>query len=233
MNCLEFRHHCVAAPRNRGSALLHHRRECPRCAKFAAGVWQFDQRVAEALRVEVPPDLAARIILRQSIHRGGTRKGQRTRLYALAASMLVTVGLTAGLLMMTRPPPLDRAVVARINAVPEALVARQDISDEKLSRVLDTLGGELKGNIGKVNYASIYYVHDHACGHLVVTGAKRPVTILLMPGIYVEHRRAIHSPRFLGVIVPTANGSMAIVGEQGENLHAIEQRMRSAVTWHL
>lgn len=233
MNCLEFRRHCLAEPGSQDSEFLRHKRECPRCADYAAGVGQVDRKLAEALHVDVPANLASRIILRQSIHRDQAKRKQRTRMYALAASVLLTVGLAGGVFVMTRPPSLDRAVIARINAVPEALVAGEAVSNQKLVRVLDTLGAELKGNLGRVSYASIYYVREHQCGQLVIAGAKGPVTVLLMPGIYVTHQRPIQNARFTGVIVPTANGSMAIVGEQEEDLYKIEQQLRSNLTWRL
>ncbi len=39
--------------------------------------------------------------------------------------------------------------------------------------------------------------------------------------------------RFEGIIVSSNNGSMALVGEPGENLYAVEQKLRSKLTWQL
>lgn len=230
MNCLEFRRRCVAEPGSQDAELLRHKRGCPRCAEFMANIAQFDKRVTEALYVAAPSNLASRIILRQSLY---ARQARRRRVYALVASVLLVAGLSIGVMVNTRTPPVERAVLARINAVPESLLAKQQIPSTELVRVLRTLGGELNRDLGKVNYASIYYVRNHECGHLVITGAQGPVTVLLMPGVYSDGRQSLQTARFNGVIVPTANGSMAIVGEKGEALAEIEQRMRSAITWRL
>lgn len=233
MNCLEFRRHCLAEPGNQASEYLRHVQDCPRCAEYASGIIQADKKLSEALRLGVPDNLASRIILRQSIYRGHARQQQTRRMYALAAGVLLAVGLVSGWFMMTWVPQVDRAVIARINAAPASLVARQKISDNELVRVLRALGGELKGDLGKVSYAGIYYVREHQCGQLVVQGTQGPVTVLLMPGVYVRHERALRSTRFNGIIVPTNTGSMAIVGEKGEPLHETVRTLRSAVTWRL
>ncbi|MEE9595355.1 MAG: hypothetical protein V3V96_01140, partial [Acidiferrobacterales bacterium] len=76
-------------------------------------------------------------------------------------------------------------------------------------------------------------VREQQCGQLIVQGAVGPVTILLMPGVYIEGARDLYSRELNGIVVPTTTGSMAIVGEPGEPLHDMEQRMRAAVTWQL
>jgi len=154
-------------------------------------------------------------------------------MYALAAGVLLAIGLAGGWFIVNHVPEVDRAVIARINAVPASRVAKGQISDAELIRVIRTVGGELNGEIGRVYYASIYYVREHQCGQLIVQGAVGPVTILLMPGVYIEGARDLYSRELNGIVVPTTTGSMAIVGEPGEPLHDMEQRMRAAVTWQL
>ena len=233
MNCLEFRRRSLAESGCQESEFLRHKRDCTRCADFSLGVTQFDKSLTEALQVEVPNNLASRIILRQSLDAEGAQRTRKRRLYAWAASVLLALGLAGGWFMATRLPPVDRAVIARISEVPGSQVAAEQVPYDRLVRVLRTLGGELSGSLGEVSYASIYYIQDFPCGQLVLTGMKGPVNVLLMPGVYIENRRALRSKQWNGIIVPTANGSMAIVGEQGEILDDVEQRVRSAVIWRL
>jgi hypothetical protein len=233
MNCLEFRRICLAEPESRDMDYLRHQQQCRRCAEYAASVIRGDKRLAEALRVDAPDNLASRIILRQSIFSGRAARRNVRRMYALAAGVLLAIGLAGGWFILNHIPEVDRAVIARINAVPASRVAKSQISNAELIRVIRTVGGELNGEIGRVHYASIYYVREHQCGQLIIQGAVGPVTILLMPGVYIDAARDLHSRELNGIVVPTTNGSMAIVGEPGEPLHNIEQRMRAAVTWQL
>ncbi|MFQ5756948.1 MAG: DUF3379 family protein [Acidiferrobacterales bacterium] len=233
MNCLEFRRRSLAEPGCQESKFLRHKRNCTRCAEFSLGVMQFDKGLTEALQVEVPNNLASRIILRQSLDADRAQRTRKRRLYAWAASVLLTLGLAGGWFTATHVPPVDRSVIARISEVPASQVAAEQVSYDRLVRVLRTLGGELSGSLGQVSYASIYYMQGLPCGQLVLAGMKGPVNVLLMPGVYVDNRRALRSKQWNGVIVPTANGSMAIVGEQGEALDDVEQQVRSAVIWRL
>lgn len=233
MNCLEFRRICLAEPGSQDNDYLRHQQGCPRCAGHAANIIRGDKQLAQALRIDVPDNLASRIILRQSIFSGRAQRRKARRMYALAAGVLLAIGLAGGWFMVNHVPEVDRAVIARINAVPASRVAKGQISNAELIRVIRAVGGELNGEIGRVHYASIYYVREHQCGQLIVQGAVGLVTILLMPGVYIEDAHDLYSRELNGIVVPTTTGSMAIVGEPGEPLHDMEQRMRAAVTWQL
>ena len=65
MNCLEFRRTALSEPGNRTQDYLSHRGECDDCARYADSVGVLDKKIADALRVPVPEDLANRIKLRQ------------------------------------------------------------------------------------------------------------------------------------------------------------------------
>jgi len=54
--------------------------------------------------------------------------------------------------------------------------------------------------------------------HMVLQGENGSVTVLLMPGEQIDTRNPVDNGRFSGVIAPTRYCSMAIVGEDGEDL---------------
>lgn len=69
--------------------------------------------------------------------------------------------------------------------------------------------------------------------HLVLSDSKGPVIVLLIPKEFVSKRVTIESKKLEGMILPTCNGSMAVVGQHGEQLLQIAQKMRQAVSWRL
>ena len=87
MNCLEFRRRCLAEPGNQDSEFVRHKRECAACAEFAVSMHDIDRTLVEALRVDVPENLASRIILRQSLQNGQVTGRHKLRRYAIAASL--------------------------------------------------------------------------------------------------------------------------------------------------
>lgn len=232
MNCLEFRRHCLADPASQEAEFVTHRRNCPRCSEFTAGVTQLDRKITEALQVDVPDNLGSRIVLRQSLYRDQQHQ-KRRRMYALAASLIVAVGLTAALVLTHRGPSLDQRVLAHIELERELLSTRGEVTHAKLVSVLNSAGAELMGDLGNVQHASLCPLSQHGGAHLVVDGRKGPVIVLLLPKEFVAAPTAIQIEEMAGLVLPTGNGSMALVSEHGESLQEIAQRMRNAVTWRL
>ena len=214
---------------------MQHKRDCMRCAAFASDVNQLDKKLVTALRIDVPDNLASRIVLRQSLHGDVASERQRRGVYALVAGMLLTVGLIAGVFLAKRAPlpPPDRRVLAHIEMERDLLLTEWDVGQTELARVLDKAGVELKGNPGRVRHASLCALSKNGGVHLVFDGNKGPVIVLLMPKEFISKQIAIHSEKLEGVILPTRNGSMALVGQHGERLQPIVQKIREAVSWRL
>lgn len=234
MNCLEFRRLCLADPATQDTEFIRHKRDCVRCAAFASDVMGLDRDLLGALRIAVPDNLASRIILRQSLDRDASRVRQRRGVYMLVAGLLLAVGLAAAAVFLTaHAPSLERRVLAHIETERELLSTRQDVGQTELTHVLDAVGVVLKGNPGKVRHASLCHLSKNVGAHLVFDGDKGPVIVLLSPREFVSKPITIHSEKLEGVILPTRNGSMALVGQHGENLREIEQKIRQAVAWRL
>ncbi len=232
MNCFEFRRYCLSDPATQTAEFLSHKRDCPHCAEFAASVSLMDKRLVDALRVEVPENLASRIILRQSIMRDQSRQ-KRKRLLALAASVLIALGLGTVLLFPKGTPGPGPALFAHLNTESELLSAREDVSRARLVEVLDTAGVVLTGDLGVVTHASPCPLSQHGGAHLVVAGTKGSVMVLLLRGENVAGPTVIHDGRREGLIVPTETGSLALIGEQGEQLPELAARLRGALSWRL
>ena len=231
MNCLEFRRRCFAKPGNQDSEFVRHKRECVACAEFAVRMRDIDRTLVEALRVDVPENLTSRIILRQSLQNGQVPSKHRPRRYAIAASLLLTLGLAVFTVISTTS--FHRAVMAHLDGEWDSLVRRQDVSDQKLMSVLDTVGSELKGDIGKLRHASLCDFSEYGGVHLVLEGRKGPVVVLLMSGNHIAAPKVMSGDRSEGILVPTNNGSMVIAGNKDEALHGVERQVRAALVWRL
>lgn len=134
---------------------------------------------------------------------------------------------------MNRGPSLDQRVLAHIELERELLSTREKVSRAKLLSVLKSVGAELKGDLANVQHASLCPLSEHGGAHLVFDGRKGPVIVLLLPKEFVAAPTAIQREKMAGLVLPTTNGSMALVSEHGESLQEIAQRMRGAVTWRL
>ncbi len=236
MNCLEFRRRCLAEPGHRGHEFLQHENECEECTRFATEMKEFDSRLSDALRIDVPAGLEGRIKRR---HQGLKPSRPGPHILSLAASILVAVGITIGVLYVAvQPQPLQAAVRDHIEKEWESVVKNDEMDAEATAAVLSNIGGMTRDDEGKIKYASLCDFSDYGSVHLVVEGQKGPVLVLLMKEKHVAKANfmAMSMPgggRLEGMLTLTSNGSMAIVGQEGEELHTVGEFVRDAVFWVL
>ncbi len=234
MNCLEFRRAFETEPGGRDLRLGEHRADCPSCAAFAARVLRFDRLLREAARVPVPAELASRVLLRQAF--GRARRGgvlPRRDALALAASLLAAtaLGVFSYHHLRSGEDRLGREVVAMVRNAPYALAPSEPLPASRIARALRPAGVAMRGPIGTVTFAGRCLIQGRLAGHLVVAGRHAPVTIFLIPEERVASRRTVRGHRLAALLVPTAGGTIAVVGAEDEPLAGIASLARAAVRW--
>lgn len=229
MNCIGFRRALNALPGTQEPEVVAHRLACGDCDAFARRQAAFERTLGEAVKVPVPEGLASRILVAHTMRLDGERRAQAQR---RRFGLVFAAGVTAaavGSWVALRPTPLERAVFAHIDEERSHLGDRRDMSHEQVNRLLEPLGIVVEAGVGRVHYAGTCRIRKHLGAHLVLEGAKGPVTVLLLPAEPVAGSLEIGDADFRGIVVPAGQGSMAIVGERGEPLESIEQRLRRAV----
>jgi len=105
------------------------------------------------------------------------------------------------------------------------------VAGQRVKFVFARFGARLNGDIGQVNFAAECLMRKRNGVHLVLPGVQGPVTAFFMPGEHTERVLPVSSERFAGHVVPTAWGSIAVVGEHGEPLEGLAQKLAGAVEW--
>jgi hypothetical protein len=234
MNCLEFRRNILTDPFSKDCDLLDHEADCDSCAPFARDVRAQEVRLRSALQEVSPPEgmvdriqLAARFEQRSST--------QRRWWYSAAAMMLMAIGVSMVSLLGTSIDrgnvALAQSVVNHIEDEAHHLREAQPVSAARLHRVFERFGAVLTADIGQVNFAAECLMRDRTGVHLVMPGARGPVTVFFMPGEMAGSPMLVESARFQGTIVPTRWGSIAVVGEAGESLDGLGEKLAAAVDW--
>jgi hypothetical protein len=166
--------------------------------------------------------------------------GERRRLttpawFAIAAS--VTLALFIGVQTLGPGPEIaDQSLAAQIlehlEHEPGALrVTDRPVSDGRLARVVPANLATLDHSAGLITYAQSCRINGVDVPHLVIQGENGPVTLLLMPHIPVDGASTIVGESVNGVIIPVGEGSIAIIGGEGENLDRIGDSVKNSVTW--
>lgn len=236
MNCLEFRRRLLTDPLANDADLSAHETRCPECAAFARELRAQEVQMRAVLREISPPaGLADRVRLATHFeHRAELR---RRWWYGAAASVLLMVGVSLVSVMQTVHErgglALAQSVLNHIEDESHHLREVGPVSAGRLKWVFQRFGAALVADVGQVNFAAECLMRKRNGVHLVIPGQMGPITVFFMPGEMTERRLPVHSARFAGTIVPTAWGSIAVVGEQGEVVEGLGQRLADAVDWPL
>ena len=235
MNCLEFRRRCITEPSCKDEDYIEHKTECKSCNALSAEMDQFENSLKQAVNINPPEDLATHILLKQSLSLEKTYRRAQYALYAMAASILIVLGLTIGNVTtqkqtLEQAVTLEKAVIAYISNELES-TQNQSIKYDDIRQLFNTAGLQLNGDFGQINFAEPCYVRDEQSLHISMTGEKGPVTILVMPKDSIDKSITVKNAYFHGIIIPCPKGSMAIIGKPGEELDVIKDRIQEAVTW--
>ena len=109
--------------------------------------------------------------------------------------------------------------------------SKNDGNRKELKDLFRQCGIQLKGNIGKGQYAKRCFMRKRAGLHLVLSGSKGPVTVLFLFGDFVKCRVSSSGAGMDGMIIPCALGSLAIIGSKNEPLDKIEHAISENVRW--
>jgi hypothetical protein len=228
IGCAELQRRLLVDPFDPDPALLLHRQRCARCARAAGEAMLFESALHRVLAVDPTPGLARRIVAEQ--------RRRANRRIAAAAGLLASRGLAAWVGYWVRgwaqpAPTLAQRVREHIECESPHLHQHADLSNAQVAAVLRQLGGNLVISLGRVDFAGICPMHPGLVAHLVVEGAEGPVSVLFMPGEYLEGPQTVRSRALQGMLVPTAYGSLAVVGGPGEPVEAFVKRIGASVTW--
>lgn len=234
MNCLDFRRRLLTDPFATDHELDAHAQRCAACANFARELRAQEVALRQLLQSAAPPsDLAGRIL-------HSVRGDRRTRIqqrwwFSAAAGLLLAIGVSFASLISNSlergHAALAQSVLTHLDDEAHHLHEVGPVSSGRLQWVFKRFGAELVQDIGPVNFAAECLMRNRTGVHLVLPGTIGPVTVFFMPDEMTDATLPVDSARFHGRILPTRWGSIAVVGEPGEALDGIGERLADAVRW--
>lgn len=235
IDCLNFRRQLLEDPSRNDAPLHAHEVACTPCAGFARSLRADEAKLRKLLNIEPPSELAERIQLAVSFGATPAKTSSR-RWMAIAASGLLVVGAATFGWLNTQTPyaelSLERSVLHHVADETRHLYDPGPAKDADLTDVFKRFGASVsKEALGQVNFAGVCMMRRNDGVHLVLRGEEGPVTVFFMPGEQTSQMLELGSDRFAGMIEPTSWGSIAVVGQKGEKLAPVLERVRHAVAW--
>lgn len=212
-----------------------HVAECASCRAFQQEMRALDARLGQALAIPVPPLRMPEVqaLETQTVTVLPRRRMSAPAWVAIAAS--IAIAAVIGFRMQADrllQPSLAEEIVAHLEHEPYAFNnTDKPVSDDRLLRIVPATIATLDHSAGLITYAQSCIIHGNVVPHLVIQGQHGPVTILLMPNEKVDKAQNISGKSINGVILPVGDGSIAIVGEDSEDLERIERQMKNSVTF--
>ncbi len=233
MDDLEFRRQILSDPKARNEDLLKSIANSEANAKFADDMLNLDNQIANAMNVDVPDDLADRILFSQSHSSNNVVRPNFTkRAMAMAASVAFIIGLSVGQFNW------GNLVVSSAQASLEAEAMKHVVAEKPFVNAIDEevdssqINTKLKPFAYKFTEDFPYHVYylNH-CGfgnsnamHMVFEGEKGKVT-LFITNLESQESNIFYQDNMAGSITPIDNSSLIIVGDKDENVGEIAQKL--------
>ena len=217
MNCLESRRELLADPRRVTPELERHLDGCSRCAVYRSELLARDDELAAALRVPVPEGLADRVLLRQ-----GSARSRAPRWLALAAALLVVIGVS-GMLGVQRwqEAPAREAIALVVEEEPHLLLANRRGDASVLAEALAASGLSLTGEGVRVSYTGVCPYRGTQAHHVVLETPFGKATLLITPDQPLRSTVIADAEGLAALAAPARHGSFSLVAESREALRRI------------
>ncbi|APD89306.1 hypothetical protein BM524_05500 [Alteromonas mediterranea] len=227
MDELEFRRRIYADPETTDSDVV----EAAKADESKRSFWneqkQLDKQFKQALKVEVPDDLASKLIWQQSADEF-TRYKRRSRWYvAMAASVAFTIGI--GLTMWYHQPlsiggqALAHMQYAEMEHAHSLLPVDLNMVNAKLA----SFGGSLSEMLDGIEVANYCHLSTVRSLHLIVNTPQGKMSVFVVP-----QRGDISVPsefedsQYHGESIKMRRANVMVVGDKGADL----SEMRKAVS---
>ncbi len=224
MDELEFRRRIMSDPKSRDPQLQSAIQSEEANAKFAEDILAFDDKLEQAMKIEVPDDLADKILFQQSGQKNVVKVNFTKRALATAASIAFAFGLVVGQVnwgnIVVSPAQASLSDTAIQHVVDE--MGFIDPLDEAVT--LQQINAKLLPFAHQLTTQFPYHVYylNH-CGfgssnamHMVFQGKKGKVT-LFVTSVVSENVTKFNKDGLSGVIAPMGESSVILVGEAGED----------------
>lgn len=130
---------------------------------------------------------------------------------------------------------LEQEVFAHIYEEIDFLEMDDNVSMATINGIMANVGVQFKERFDfadiEVQVASDCLIAREHSLHMVVKGEKGPITMMIIPNFPVKNEFSISDSRFEGIISPTPNGNLVVIGEKDESLDRYTILLASNINW--
>ncbi|WP_158968243.1 DUF3379 domain-containing protein [Paraglaciecola sp. L3A3] len=220
MDDLEFRRTVYANPNCTDEKVLKAVAEDPKKQAFLRELKLLDKKMHQASQVEVPSDLASKLILRQTMQTHIESKKRNRIQLALAASVAFIMGVSFTMWQQHNLINISEHAIAHVKFEGNyALEAHENISLEQVNAKLASFGGELTDDIGQIYYANFCDFDNIRSLHMVIQLGDEKLTVFVVPKNEKYDNKSIsHAKGYEGQAINLKRANLVVVGEEGTDV---------------
>jgi len=234
---LQFRRSIYADPKSTDPDLASAKESDPKKQKFAQDIAQLDDKIFSALNIDVPEDLAQKLILKQSFasHRQ-QKKTSRIKL-AIAASVAFAVGLTINHLQFSHAyGSIGDYAIAHVNHEAQYFTNQDEatVTLAALNQKMASFNGNFSSEMGELIMAEFCRFDGMKSLHLVYRGQQSPVNVFIVPNSeHLAIKKYFESNELNGVVNEFSHSNIIVVGDKKEPLKQWQNKINSNVSWSI
>jgi hypothetical protein len=178
--------------------------------------YKFEKQLEEAVAIEVPENLADKILLKQT-----TQHPSNFFLYKSKLSIAASIALVMFIFLGTQTEKLTDIALAHVYHELDHLVETgSTVNADQVRANIKQLGFDLPGLPKNISYAGKCTIGNKQGMHIVVRVNNNPVTLFISSD-RVDYKNNFSDNRFNGKIYPTKNGSIIIIGESVQDIEDV------------
>lgn len=235
MDDLIFRRSIYADPKTSDPEILQAIENDPQKQKLADNLNQFDDKIFDALAVDVPSDLANKLMLRQTMV-DHTKQKKKTRIHlALAASVVFTIGVTMNMFQFSSAyNNLGDHSLAHVHYENSSFknMATGNITLESVNKRLATFGGNFTNLVGEVISADFCRFDGIKSLHLVFQGENSPITVFVIPHENsLTAKNEFSDAKYDGKSIQYVQGNVVVITEKDESVSDWQSKINQNIEW--
>lgn len=229
MNCLAARRMIATDITNKSNELEDHLNSCATCMAYYEKQLKFNEKLKNAIKVDVPDGLASRIIAEHNFHVKKEKRKQRFNWGAIAASMVLAFVVTTVVFFQPKPA-IANIILEHVHEEMWVLEDNQRVTLESLNQLLAPHGVKADETIGHATHAGNCIIHGKFGVHIVFTGENAPVTLIIFPEpLNRAGEVKIGDDTFKGVLMGAKEGTLALLSQDEQSLVKFEDRLRTSL----
>jgi hypothetical protein len=178
----------------------------------------FESEIRSALDVQVPENLAEKILLNNAMDNPKTGWFSTKRFMTMAASFAIVSFISLRLFLLTPSTAMADDALSHVYHDIQNLSENQPDAQDKMLRAMKAVGITHEVILKNISYAANCMVGKRAGVHLVVTINSETYTVLLLPKAKVDKNEAFSDENFHGEIVAMNQGALIVIAMKDTQL---------------